>query len=43
MVRGIGMVYYSPDVASIIEMRGNFADILPILDDMYIELIDWET
>lgn len=43
MVRGIGMVYYSPDVGNIIEMRGNFADILPILDDMYIELIDWET
>jgi hypothetical protein len=43
MVRGIGMVYYSPDVGNIIEMRGNFADILPILDDIYIELTDWET
>ncbi|GEM_PF-319266 len=43
MVRGIGMVYYSPDAGNIIEMRGNFADILPILDDMYIELIEWET
>ena len=43
MVRGIGMVYYSADVGNIIEMRGNFADILPILDDMYIELIEWET
>ena len=43
MVRGIGMVYYSPDVGSIIEMRGKFSDILPILDDIYIELIDWGT
>ncbi|MCD6468165.1 MAG: hypothetical protein J7L32_02490 [Thermoplasmata archaeon] len=40
MVRGIGQIFYSPEVANIVKIQGNFNDILPIVEDVSMELVN---
>lgn len=42
MVRGIGQIYYSADAENIIMARGNFNEIIPIMEDFVIELTSFE-
>jgi len=40
MIRDIGRVYYAPEVGNVVKITGGFGDILPIMEDISIELVD---
>ena len=42
MIRGIGEIYYSPDAGNVVKVQGNFGDILPIVENINLELINFE-
>lgn len=42
MVRAIGQIYYSSDAENIVKIKGNFNDILPIVEDFDMELTNME-
>jgi len=40
MVRGIGQIFYSPDVSNVVKIQGNFHELLPIVENVEIELVE---
>ena len=39
MVRGIGQIFYSPDVSNVVKIQGNFHEILPVVENVSMELV----
>jgi hypothetical protein len=42
LVREIGLVHYSPDAKNIVKVTGNFGEIVPIIDNITLELVKHE-
>ena len=40
MIRGIGQIFYSPDVANVVKIQGNFHELLPIVENIEMELVE---
>lgn len=41
MIRDIGRVYYAPEAQNIIKVEGVFGDILPVMEDISLELVTY--
>ena len=40
MVRGIGQIFYSPEVSNVVKIQGNFHEIIPIVENIEMELVE---